>query len=325
MLSRAGFDSPTGGAQEAARLLSDHGWAASTWRNRSSQLKRWLAFCDEDGRDPIPATEGDVMAYVGFLSLEGRIASVSLPHYLSAISRFHESQFLPSPTKTPMIRGLVAACARRHDSSRAVPLIRVGCGAGLVRQVVDRGMECATVSDVGHCAAMVFSFVFQCRSDTLAMVQPDDLVLSDQGVTAWLRKRKGKSLRRTLLVHYPVQPAWSLSNPVALLVKWATFRSRSAGFFDVASEESAGFTDLSTSLRRSLVLIGASAPAGCYYGSHSCRIGGFNELFLLGFSREWILRRLDWGSELMFRVYMDSSIVVSAHSSWFFAHLRPTS
>lgn len=203
------------------------------------------------------------MAYVGFLSLKGRIASVTLQYYLSATSRFHESKCLPSPTKTPMIRALVAVYARRHESSTAVPLIRVGCGAGSMRQVVDKGMDFAIVLDIRHCAAVLFSFHFQCLDGTLAMVQPDDFVVSDQGVSAWLWKLKGKSLRRPLLQHYSSQPSWGSSNPVALLVKWATFRPRSAGFFDVANEGYVGVTDLSTSLRRSLVLIGGSAPVGC--------------------------------------------------------------
>lgn len=69
VLARAGYDTPTGGFVEAARLLWCYGWSDSTWINRSSQVRKWLTFADEDDRYPLPATEGDVLVELGFLSL----------------------------------------------------------------------------------------------------------------------------------------------------------------------------------------------------------------------------------------------------------------
>lgn len=62
-----------------------------------------------------------------------------------------------------------------------------------------------------------------------------------------------------------------------------------------------------------------------HYSSHSPRIGWYNELSVLGFSKKWIVQRLDWETEAMVRVYHDSLIVAIAHSGWFFANLRWTS
>lgn len=44
------------------------------------------------------------MAYIGYLSLEGRIAAEFLPQYLSTVSRYHELHHLDSPTKTILVR-----------------------------------------------------------------------------------------------------------------------------------------------------------------------------------------------------------------------------
>ena len=62
-----------GGAQAAADLLVDFGWTDRTWGNRISQIKKWFTFCEEDERPKLDATEGDVLAYIGYLHLEGRV------------------------------------------------------------------------------------------------------------------------------------------------------------------------------------------------------------------------------------------------------------
>ena len=101
VLSQAAVTTNTGGSEEATRLLVEFGWGKYTWSTRASQVAKWMRFCDEDMRSALPAAEGDVLAYIGFLSLEGHVSSESLPQYVSAFSRYHELHHLPSPTKTP--------------------------------------------------------------------------------------------------------------------------------------------------------------------------------------------------------------------------------
>lgn len=57
----------TGGDEAAAEMLAKHKWAESTWKRQFSQILRWCCFCEEQQRDALPAEEGDVLAYVGFL------------------------------------------------------------------------------------------------------------------------------------------------------------------------------------------------------------------------------------------------------------------
>ena len=94
-LARASRDSPTGGSAEAARLLPDYGRSASTWRNRTSQLRKWLAFCDEDDRCQLPATEEDVLAYLGYLSLS-RTASLQRPFHTNSQPCRRTTSFITS-------------------------------------------------------------------------------------------------------------------------------------------------------------------------------------------------------------------------------------
>ena len=80
--------------------------------------------------------------------------------------------------------------------------------------------------------------------------------------------------------------------------------------------------DLGSALQSVLVRLRVSPPSGYYYSSHSMRIGSFSELVVLGYRREFIMRRLDWSSDEMFLVYTDSIIHPSASSRCFFAHLE---
>lgn len=88
VLAKAGVNTTTGGAEAAADLLAGHGWSDGTWTNRLSQIRRWLAFCDEDERTA--RTEGDILAYIGYLSLDGKGGPVSARQYFTAVSRYHE-------------------------------------------------------------------------------------------------------------------------------------------------------------------------------------------------------------------------------------------
>lgn len=313
MLGRTGFTTNTGGGEEAAWLLSELGWSDKTWDTRTSQVAKWLRFCDEDMRNPLPAEEGDVLAYIGFLSIEGRVSDDSLPQYISAVSRYHELHFLPSPTKTPMVRALMKAYGRRLESDGDVREIRVGCPASLIAKVVAAGLTAEDQVDLDACAATVFAFMFQLRAVSINRLRRRDVVIADAIIVASIFRRKGKSIRRPLMLRYSSSDTWTASNPVALIQRWVLSHT---------DPEAVMTPSLSDALDRSLALVNGNAPAGCCYSSHSPRIGGYNELLGLGFSKEWIMRRLDWESEAMLRVYLDSSIVPTDHSRWFFAHLR---
>lgn len=64
------------------------------------------------------------------------------------------------------------------------------------------------------------------------------------------------------------------------------------------------------------------APDGFFCGSHSPRVGEFNELLGLQFKCDWIMQRKDWTSETMFSVYFDSCSTVTEYSYWCFRHMH---
>lgn len=324
VLHRAGAGQVTGGAEEAARLLQDYGWSSGTWTNRSSQLSRWLAFCDEEDRCPLPATEGDVLAYIGYLSLEGRVGATSLPQYVTAISRYHAHHNLPSPTLTPLVKALMTAYARHDNEGVVEPATRVGLSATKMRDVVQFGLASLT-SEETHAAAMVlFAFLFQLRDVSVAAVRASDITWTSDYIQVHVTRRKGaprQARRRPLLLQLLTSPVWAAeSSPLSLLRKWRDTRPDNELFFQSQS----GRPSLAAAVDLVVSRLGLTPPPDCYYSSHSPRIGGFNELLCLQFSRMWIMQRLDWTAENMFSVYYDSRISTTAASHWFFGHMRPT-
>lgn len=87
VFSQAGEGSATGGAEAATNFVAGFGWSEGTWTKLLNQIRRWLAFRAEEDWAVIPAFEGDVIAYIGYLSLDGKVGPVSVRHFVTAVSR----------------------------------------------------------------------------------------------------------------------------------------------------------------------------------------------------------------------------------------------
>lgn len=78
VLGAPGLHTNTGGAEEEAGFLSELGSLDFTWMARSIQVAERLRFCDEGLHSPLPATEQDILAYIGHLILERFVRESSL-------------------------------------------------------------------------------------------------------------------------------------------------------------------------------------------------------------------------------------------------------
>lgn len=201
----AGSNTETGDAAAAAQFLSAYGWAETTWQHRGSQITKWLRFCDEYDRRPLAATEGDVLAFIGFLYLEGRVSGVSLPLYVRDVACYQVLHNLPSPTSKPLIRALYKAYARNEEEKHVGGQSRIGLPASVMRRVMDLGLVADTVDEVCACDLVLASFIFQIRSVAIQPVESDDLTWTEKGLRVQLRSRKGQVVtqqRRPLLLNY---------------------------------------------------------------------------------------------------------------------------
>lgn len=60
-------------------------------------------FCNEDGQDPVPAEEGDVVYFIGYLSKQWKAFPASKRQYLSEISKYHEDAIFLSSKRTKLV------------------------------------------------------------------------------------------------------------------------------------------------------------------------------------------------------------------------------
>ncbi|PXF43355.1 hypothetical protein BWQ96_06918 [Gracilariopsis chorda] len=199
----------TGAKERAAELLAEYGWTDEKWKNRVSQLHKWLFFFDEEGRPALPAGEGEFMAYVGYLSLEGRVWPTSARHYVTTVSRYHEDAGYDSPTKTRLVLRLLKAYEKMVDRFASEKLARAGLDAGVIRRIVALVLDSDDREVVCSCAMLLFAFVFQCRSATVIHVTLTDLKVSDTlGIRAKLVYQKAKRASLPLLLIYPLSSEW---------------------------------------------------------------------------------------------------------------------
>jgi len=127
------------------------------WKNLVSQLRKWLVFCDEEGRSYLPGEEGDVLAYIGYLALKRRVGPRSARQFVTTVSRHHEDAEYVSPTKTQLVANLLKKVNR---TSEAVPA-RAGINAAVMRRVVQVGWSCkrGTWFALSLCSSSRSSFI----------------------------------------------------------------------------------------------------------------------------------------------------------------------
>lgn len=124
-------------------------WAESSWKNRSSKVSKLLRFCDPYDRSEIPATEGDVLAYIGFISLAGRFSWKSIPQYLSDFYRYHVLQHLTSPTKIQLVGELVKSYDRKDEAKKCGSQFSIGISASVAHRIVLLGLTSNDHIDFG--------------------------------------------------------------------------------------------------------------------------------------------------------------------------------
>lgn len=299
-------------------------WAQSTWATRSSQWNKFARFCEEEDRSPCPADEGAVLAYIGYLRLEGRVSAASARQYVSAISRFHVLAGLPSPTASPLVTALLKAYDRATVPD--VPsAVRVALPASVMRQVVRLGLQATAVSLVRDAAICTAAYLSGARASSISAMRLSDYGNDGAELTMRLVHRKGRNARDPLVLVFPRHPAVpEEESPQALIARWVGMRPARDGLW-VLSEEKDGMTGtVQSALRTVLAALRIEPPHGCAYSSHSLRIGTYNELRVLGFPSQRILHHLGWTTESMQATYYDPRISATADSEWWFGHLRGT-
>lgn len=277
------------GVRLAASALED-----STVDQYARHWETFVAWCVENGLEPIPATARMILAYVGHLAERGTIAARSLQPYLSAINTYHADSGLERPALGHVVaaarRGLARTQAQLTTTDTRVPL-----PAAVALRILDRALSMldaqaarltprAFAEWLRRCYATVLAFVFMGRQDSCVRLATVDHGIGDDFI--WLRltekTKRGQALRR--IVRLPLSaPAVSghasaLPRLAQLGAAYIEARKRLGGshawFFQLPGEPAPTTRHMESWTTTSFADVGAVAPPGFVYLGHSLRSGG---------------------------------------------------
>lgn len=92
--------------------MAGFGWSEGTWTIRLSQILKWLGFCNENDWAARLDSEGDVISYVGYFSIDGKLGPVSVRHDARKVSRYHKDCGFEPPTKAKLVKAVLDAYYR---------------------------------------------------------------------------------------------------------------------------------------------------------------------------------------------------------------------
>jgi hypothetical protein len=274
-------------------------------------------FCLAEGRALAPATEQQLVAYVGWLAQEreaGRrsVSSGSLPQYLTAARTVTRSLFGgdTATTKMPLLSALQRAYAQWEAEKYPSLTHRGGIPADVVQAIWAYAIQSETRGVVRDGAAVVLAYVLGLRESSLLSLPKEGVKWDEQKVTAHLVVVKGKALRHTIPGSYQ-RCATDLPSPVDLVARWGGMRSEHPLFFGISGEPVEWRPGgLCAALRRCLAATSLSPPAGSTWTSLSLRVGAHTERPLLGQPVEARKAWFGWGpdSDAMTALYFDRQI-----------------
>jgi hypothetical protein len=141
------------------------------------------------------------------------VSAVSLPQYISAVSRYHELAGVEGHTNTALVRSLVQAYSRSFDSSAVTRPIRVGLPAAVIRQILVLGLATPGPTLMCDAALILFMSLFGCRESTALSMSRSDLEVTDARATTVLVNRKGMRTQDPLVLEYDRNSAVPFENP----------------------------------------------------------------------------------------------------------------
>ena len=318
--TRPGFD------EAAALLLASR--RPTTWAGQGSKLAKYLHYCEHvvsPPLRPVPASQQQILTYLGWLFSTETVAAGSLQGYLSAISSLHADFGFPSPTVGKLMidakHGYAELEGERQDAEGRAPI-----PCDVIMAIVRWGLHASDLEDVRAAACTALNACFFCRADTGVHLLVKDLVLDADAVSVREQHLKNAPRGRHVLLRRPCDsqdPVWQLLTRFQGLVG---SRDPAAYFWRLPHERRANWRPalVDSWLQRCLTAVGAVPPPGVLWSSHALRSGGATGAHSIGVQDHVIARWGVWASLRSLHRYIDA-LVPPSQAAWIlFNHLlRP--
>ena len=203
-------DGTLAAAHASARVYRSRAKADNTRAAYRSAVRAWCAWCDQHGVPPLPATGGDVAAFLAAGRDRGQAGS-TLRLRAAAIRFLHRVAGLPSPTDTAEVAETLAGIRRDAPNPRKKRAATLTVLRELLAPIPDdlRGLRDRALLLVGFAGAL--------RRSELAAIRLADLVRTDHGYELTLARSKGAQAAAVLV---PLPYGKTELCPVRALIRW---------------------------------------------------------------------------------------------------------
>lgn len=145
--------------------------ADATRRAYRGQLRRFSAWCDDNGLCPLPAAPETVAAFISFLADEGK-GFATVNQAMAAISVAHRTAGLESPTKNIAVQKTAKGFRREFGTA---PHKKPAATADIVKRMLLALEAGSTARDVRDAALLAVGFAGGFRRSELVALNVEDL------------------------------------------------------------------------------------------------------------------------------------------------------
>ena len=277
--------------------------AVCTIRTYASAWKAFQLWCEQAGRDSLPATPSTVIDFFSWcINQSFRLETVHIRR--SAIRSYHLKAKLPSPIDDSVREFLHCAKRDRKEVSCAKDALTYEQLKAIMKTL--RGRDPLKVRNR---AMILLTFAGGWRRSEMVGLQYGDLEFSDKGMTIHIRSSKTDQTGKGRIVG--IQPGRrALTCPVRAVQQWLAVRGSFAGPLFVGLTSRHRVTEqslhergesLNTTLKAVLNEIGAETAR---YGAHSLRAGMITAASETGASECSIMQRTGHRSSATLQRYI---------------------
>lgn len=318
------------GTHTAVRLM-EQGLAPGTRRAYGGHWAAFEDFClsaKPAPLEPLPASTGTVVRYIGFVAEQGNVAATSMQPYLSAINAVHRDFGFEAPALGHMVTrvrgGMATAQAELYKTDARTQL-----AAEHMEKALLRALETPEDLDLLRAAAYAGTqYQFAHREGSTVFMQPDDISFDNSEV--WLRERVRKGHRKTATMRIMRQPLAGLPAVFTDVMELFDMIQTADGdpnrkfYFALSGEGTSGWTATKGDewLQELLNAANIKAPPGFKYTSHSLRSGAATAMHSIGVHLTKICHYGGWAAtSTAVHDYIDVAFPPSAAARRFFGWL----
>jgi integrase len=152
--------------------------APETRRSYLSLLGQFAAWCRSAGRNPLPADEATVAAYLTYMARTKGLKPSTIKMAKSAISTMHDRARQPNPTKNDMVRDVIRGIDRKHRGGR-VKKARAATGS----EILAMAAESTRLVDKRDAAILLVGFGAAMRRSEIVNLDVEDVWRDRHGRT----------------------------------------------------------------------------------------------------------------------------------------------